>query len=317
MINSEKHIVVIVSGGRTGTRFLGERLSSMIEGGYSVHEPDLLDFSGRFWPSIRRFGLYHMTLGRVLGRTGIRNLSQRFLAGRMDVPQLVAALQKQRLSYFNSLEAELVIEANYQWYGALPAVPEAFPRYKVLVIVRDPRTWVRSWLNFGGHYGPGDWLKWLGVRRLDPRMMGDREFAEDWGRMSPFQKLCWDWKTIYSVLGDFVAKDEHTMVIRYEDLFLGEDSHRHFEDMLKFVTSFDDRSFEFTFDRNSLSERVHASVDGRKDQWERWDASDASYLERLCGPLMRTFGYGGEAEWATLAGVRHELAIAEQAGRPA
>lgn len=301
MINREKHIVVIVSGGRTGTRFLGERLSTMIEGAYSVHEPDLLDFSGRFWPSVRRFGLYHMTLGRVLGRTGIRNLSQRLLAGKLDLPGLVAALQKQRAPYFNSLEADLIIEANYQWYGVLPAVSEAFPRNKVLVILRDPRTWVRSWLNFGGHYGPGDWLKWFGGRRINPEMIGDREFAQDWGRMTPFQKLCWDWKTIYGILAEFAEKDEQTMVVRYEDLFLGEESTRHLEKMLGFVTSFDDRNFKFTFDGNSLSERIHASFDGRKGEWEGWDAADASYLEKLCGPLMRKFDYGSEVEWTALA----------------
>jgi len=39
-VDKSKHMVIIASAGRTGTRFFGDLLSSMIPGSYSVDAPD-------------------------------------------------------------------------------------------------------------------------------------------------------------------------------------------------------------------------------------------------------------------------------------
>ena len=85
MTAHHKDLVFIVSGGRTGTQFLGDRLSLAIENSYSVHEPDILPISvKRVGGRLRTFGLWNMVFGKALGLSGIRVLGQRAITGTID-----------------------------------------------------------------------------------------------------------------------------------------------------------------------------------------------------------------------------------------
>ena len=308
---SDKHMVIIASGGRTGTRFFGDLLSAMIPGSYSVHEPDVLEgLTRRTWDRIRAFGVYHMLIGRLLGRTGIRNLSQQFIAGRIDREELVASLRRQRSAYYESLAGDPIIESYYQWYGVLPAVPELFAHYRVVALVRDPRTWVASWMNFGAHFGAKDLVSRFGFRRLDPAMVGDRETAARWAGMTPFERLCWTWREVNGRLADFAESDPATRLYRYEDLFLAEDRRDRLADLLDFITGFSDRRFPTMLDDGLLGERRHASTRQAFPDWPAWTAEQACRLEEICGPLMRALGYGDEGEWLAKTVQRPEVPAA-------
>lgn len=299
MMERPRHIVIIASAGRTGTQFFGDLLSSMIPGAFSVHEPDVLEgLNRKTWQRIRTFGVYHMLLGRVLGRTGIRNLSQKFMSGRIDREQLIDRLRRQRLAYYQGLAGEPIIESYYQWYGVLPAVPKLFKHYRVIALVRDPRTWVASWMNFGAHFGARDLVSRLGFRRLDPNMIGDPRFAELWTDMSPFDRLCWTWQVVNERLLAFARIDPHTRTYRYEDLFLSKDSGCHLADLVQFITSFPDRHFPSTFDAGVMRQRRHASSRHVFPDWPDWTMDQAQRLEQICGQLMRELGYGEESDWA-------------------
>ena len=118
---NEKHVAFIASGGRTGTFFFGEVLAEIIDDAFSVHEPDVLHgFSKRSWHAIRTFGFYQMVVGRLMGRTGIRNLTQKFLAGKMTIEDTVAAIHRHRDRYYARISQDYVIESYNQWYGILP-----------------------------------------------------------------------------------------------------------------------------------------------------------------------------------------------------
>ena len=167
-----KHFVFIVSGGRTGTTFLGNLLDKMIQDAFSVHEPDV--FTGinkKTWQRLKTFGFYHMVLGRALGKTGIRNLSQKYQAGQLSDRYLFKNIQRHRKEYYLSITKTLVIESYHQWYGILPAIPKLFNQYRVVGIVRDPRDWVASWQNHHrALFGKQDLVRRLGYRRLDHKM---------------------------------------------------------------------------------------------------------------------------------------------------
>ncbi len=122
-----KNAVIIVSGGRTGTRFFGDLLSEMVEDSYSVHEPDLFEgLTVRTWQRLKTFELYHIVIGRLLGQTGIRNLSQKYLSDALDLDNLAHAVRDHRFRYFASLNPALIIDSYYQRYGILPVLPLAF-----------------------------------------------------------------------------------------------------------------------------------------------------------------------------------------------
>ena len=311
MTGSGKHVVIIVSAGRTGTRFFGDFLSSMVPGSHSVHEPDVFEgFTRRTWERVRTFGIYHMVLGRLFKTTGLRHLSEGFLGGSLELERLIEALARQRLPYYEGWAADPIIESYYQWYGILPALPRVFPLSKVLATVRDPRAWVTSWMSFGAHHGPRDLVRKLGFRRLDPAMVGDAALAGRWPEMSRFERLCWTWRTVNGLILDFVDRDPNARLWRYEDLFLSEARERHLEEMLVFLTRFPDRDFGFVPDPALLGRRVHASRPAGFPNWPDWSEVQARQLDGLCGPLMRRLGYGEETDW------RAKLGLASAAADP-
>ena len=304
MTGTGKHVVIIASAGRTGTRFFGDLLSSMVPGSHSVHEPDVFEgFSRRTWERIRTFGFYHMVFGRLIKTTGLRNLSEAFLAGRMEVDQVIEALRRQRLPYYERLAADPIIESYYQWYGILPALPGLLQRYKVVGVVRDPRAWVASYMRFETHYGKRDRVTRMGFRRLDPAMIGDVERAERWPEMSSFERLCWTWRTVNGLILEFIARDANARLWRYEDLFLSNARERHLEEMLAFLTRFSDRDFGFALNPGLLQQRVHASRPEGFPDWPDWSDTQARQLDGLCGSLMRRLGYGEETDWRVKLGL--------------
>lgn len=300
-----KHVAIIASGGRTGTQFFGEVLAEIIEGSFSVHEPDLLGGQLRqTWERIKVFGLYHMVFGRIAGRTGIRNLSQQYLAGRLSRAQLCEKVHAHRAGYYGAQSADYIIESYYHWFGILEAVPEVIEHYKVIGIVRDPRTWVRSWLNFGGHFDSRDWVTRLGFERLNPAMIGDHRYIGKWANMSPFGRNCWHWNLIYLTIQKFVSQDENAKMYRFEDLF--NDSRRTdtIRELLDFMTRFPNHTYRYRLDEAALAKKRNVSDKTGFPHWSEWDPTLARQLDEICGSLMRKFGYGMEPEWRDL--VQHD-----------
>jgi hypothetical protein len=270
----------------------------MIEDCFSVHEPDVFEgLTRRTWERIKTFGLGHMVVGRGIGRTGIRNLAQRRLSGVASESEIDAAICRHRNGYYASLAASLIIESYYQWFGLLSAVRRVYPNCRVVGVMRDPRTWVASWMNFGSHHDRRDLVRLFGQRRLSPDMIGDVEYVSRWSSMSRFERLCWDWRTIYQQIVDFAAADTRTRLYRYEDIFFCKNRLETINDMLDFITRFEDRKYRYEFKESKLDQRLHGSKTNAFPGWPDWSPEQARALDETCRKLMARFGYGHEQEW--------------------
>lgn len=301
MIDSSKYFVFIVSGGRTGTKYFGDSLSRLVADAYSVHEPDV--WAGmNYHPlqRLRQFGFYHLFLGKLLRKTGIRNLSQQYVAGRISLEELAEKIHRHRDRYYDSLGADYIIESYTGWYGVLPGVQKVYPNYRIVAVIRDARDWVTSIMNWGTMYGPRDWVTRLGLGRLDPGMTGDADMMRRWPDMTQFEKVCWAWTAINSTILKDIEGDTNARVFRFEDIFYARNRRDVFTDLLEFITHFNDKSFSYTVDEQILSTRIHESVDKSFPRWPQWDEARAQTLERHCGELMRRFSYGEEPEWRRL-----------------
>jgi len=294
----DKYIAIIASGGRTGTTFFGNLLCSIIEDSFSVHEPDLFaGFNAQTWSRIRTFGVYHMLFGRIIGRTGIRNLSQKYLAGELSEEQLALAVRKHREKYDNSIDKSFIIESYPQWYGILPALPKVFPHYKVVGLIRDPRTWVQSLVNQEGLYGDKKSFLKFGHKILDPFMIGDQAYMTRWPHMSAFEKSCWLWAAITKTLQLYGEQDENIRIFRYEDLFLAPERDQNMVSMLHFMTVFENRVFKYHFDPSMLENVKNSSRSKKMPLWKDWPQKLCLQMKEICGSLMQDCGYGLEKEW--------------------
>jgi hypothetical protein len=278
--------------------FFADTLSEMIDDSWSVHEPDVwAGFSAKTWQRVRTFGLYHMFFGRITGRTGLRNLSQRRLSNHEDLDRLTAELIRQRERFYRSIDASLVIESNAQWYGLLLALPKTGWRYRVVALVRDPRTWVASTLNHGRVFGYRDIVSRLGFRRLDPALVGDEKYVDRWRHMSDFQKVCWTWRATYEAVAASVENDPCARLFRYEDFFLSADRTALVANLLNFITDFEGRTYSWQLLPDSFDRRINTADRARFPDWRDWTEEQARQLDEICGPLMRRFDYGTEPEW--------------------
>lgn len=288
---TSKDLGLIASGGRTGTAFLGQFLSEMVPESFSVHEPDV-------WPGLGRealhrigvFGLKHMVLDRLRGRSGFRNLSLRRIRGELTAEETVDEIHRQRIAYYESRSQPLVVESNYQCFGIVPEFRRAFPNSRVAALVRHPETWVASYLDYGTRRGGRDRVQRWGQSRLHPAMVGDEEYVGRWDGMSRFERLCWDWKAINGALVRGARSDQVVRLFRYEDLFLASDREDEFREFLAFLTDFGDHSYDIQFDPDALRQRVNV-----RPARSRGDALNAvsrpEALEEICGDLMAELGY--------------------------
>jgi hypothetical protein len=275
---AEKNFGFITSAGRTGTKFFGDFLGQMIFDCFSIHEPDVIvdfKFSLR---QLRQFGFYQLIFGKILGKTGIRNLSQRFLSGEVNLWDLEDLLVKHRGRYYRDIEEKLIVESYSGWYGVIPAIRDLYKNYKIIIIVRDPRDWVFSNMNWGTMYGRRDW-----VSRLDPKLVGDTDYEDEWQVFTQFQKLCWAWATIYRILERDAAGDSNIRFFKFEALFKSKDKYDYLSSLLNFVTRFDNRNFGFHIPEGILDKRVNKTVSFKFPKWNNWTPDMKKDLKRICG----------------------------------
>lgn len=290
---SNKYFVFIVSAGRTGTRYFGQVLSGLIGDSFSVHEPDVLTPRKGYGMTekLRTFGFNHLVLGKLRGKTGIRNLSQNYLSGQLSLKELENEIIRHRIKYYASIGENLIIESYSGWYGCLPAIKEVYRHHKIIVVARDPRSWVTSAMNWSALFGKRDWVSRLGLQRLNPMMIGDEDYTGKWAGFSRFEKICWTYKTQYELMMKHVRGNPDAMVIKFEDLFYSENKYDNLEQLLKFMTSYEDKRFEYSVAEDVLERKVHSGNAAEFPEYPDWDDEHKQILSEVCGGIMKDLGY--------------------------
>ena len=297
-VTADKKLVFIVSGGRTGTAFFGERLSEVVNDCVSVHDPDqFVSLNQRVYRQIRQFGWWHIVFGKLLGRTGLRAVGTRYLSGRLSEGECRDLMAKFRRSFHQSFSQSLIIESNSQWWYVVDQIPVVWPEAKIISVIRDPRTWIRSWLNKGGRYVKHDRVSLVPPGRLTPRKLGDDKWAARWKGLDPFGKLAWEWNAVYGKLDHFVSRCGNGRMYRFEDLFSGDGSTM--ENLVRFAASHEGVDFSVA-SLDGFSDDVRNASTGSATDWPSWVPERARLLDEICGSLMQRYGYGHEPEWADL-----------------
>ncbi|MDC7225750.1 MAG: sulfotransferase [Spirochaetales bacterium] len=301
MAVSRKHCIFLSSTGRTGTKFFGETMSRMIEDCVSVHEPDTTRVSmpGDWIRKMAKFGVPKMLWGQYRECYSFGKLSttrHRGITGDDKVRQYII---DNRLDYIEGFRKGLYIESNHIVYGVLDQIVELFPNSKIIWVMRDPRTWVRSAINSNAYhlYSMWDWDSInLSVRAFN---FPDDPSAGRWRKMSKFEKYCWYYTNINNRAFELMEKCPNVRIFRYEDLFNKDKREQYFTQMLDYATGFDDGfKRDYTFKPELLDIKIHAAASKRLlPKWQKWNSGMADAMNFHCGEIMKRFGYGDEAEW--------------------
>ncbi len=198
-LNPAARVVLVVSTGRTGTKALAQHLNACYPHVCALHEP----------PPTRFY---------------LRRTANRYLCGRLSREELVSILTRCRARMAGPQERHTIyVESNPGLSGFLDAIPDVFPDFQVLHVVRDPRTYIASAINWGVFNGvKGMLARYLPFWLPKPEYTHPRGAAgaPTWKAMSPAERLAWHWRLINVHLDRGAALyGDRYLRVRFEDLF--------------------------------------------------------------------------------------------------
>jgi hypothetical protein len=257
--------ILIISTGRTGTIFLARLFADLYPTVASYHE------RGNSRP-IQIVTNLHFS--HLIPKSGVK-AAWKFFKGS-EIPDC---------------EKGFHIDANNFLYGLAALAPELYPNLKVLHIVRDPRDYVTSQLNFSrqkrtsfiGNYLVPFW-------QPNPFLVGEIPITHAF-HFTRFQKYCWVWDFKNRVMSQLEDSTTPYLCIRFEDLF-GNQPETEFKKIIDFFGLPAIPNI-----RERFREPANTSKPTFFPEWQDWSSQRASQLQSLCRKQMEKYGYGNEPEW--------------------
>lgn len=256
--------MLIVSTGRTGTKFLAHLLAAA--------SPEVEAHHTTPWS----------TLVNVLG-----NLE---LAGLVSERVVLATWRLLKGRRFAVTERARYVDSNNHLYAFARLAPRLYPGVRVVHVVRDPRDYVRSHLNWARQRAKSFVANHcLPFWQPNPFLAGEMPLARTLA-LGRFERFCWIWRFKNQRIAALAGAGIPYLCLRFEDLVADRDRAR--ERLLDFVGV-------------PAPDAARAPAPGRLNPtrrrafpgWRRWPATLCARLDALCGADMIAYGYGGEREW--------------------
>ncbi len=258
--DTERAVALVLSAGRTGTKFLAEYFDGNYPHVIARHEPK---------PS-----------------RSLRLASHAHMLGALSRDHLVALLRRKRLRHVDPLEAALYLECNPFLAGYADVIGEVWADPTIIHIVRDPREHVRSSLNHGTASG------WKGLgNRFIPFWYPAVGKILNLEGLGPVGKAAGVWAVMNRRLRDASERYPRYCLIHYEKIFDADYSG------LREICELLGLSYREADAPVSPKRRINAGQLDVIAHWRDWPAADCRELERVCQPLMAEYGYGDEPEW--------------------
>ncbi|WP_440903943.1 hypothetical protein ACMZOO_14020 [Catenovulum sp. SX2] len=193
---SQVDATFIISTGRTGTRFLADKLSKYANHALVHHEPQ---------PNLQKEAFEYYSQGKV----------------DSDYCALFKMNRLNMLDELRSLGRSTYIESNGGITFMLPHICSLFKSCNVIHIVRDPRTWIPSAYSRTQIRNGKSELKYLRDSSwvVSPQNLENDPYRNRWQNMNLIERLSWIWEFKNRYVLDKVASDCETLMLRYEDVF--------------------------------------------------------------------------------------------------
>ncbi len=253
----------ILSSGRTGTVFINKVISDL--------------------PNISSC---HERNGKI-----VRILSHIYLHYHNKLVKQIAI--KMISNNLVNLESAIHIEINNMAKAFIGDVFNKFSDSNYIHIVRDPRSYVVSTVNWANNKIFSSFLR-LNFPFWAPK---PKHFSLGQDKQSRlFEIAVNNWKISNSHYLSLKNKTKKYYLLKFEDLVV---------DPVNFIMKILKISgYEQWDNRKLIQEAVkqapkNESIKKVFPDWPNWDDKYALYLHKHCGDLMKEFGYGQEDEWRT------------------
>lgn len=266
-MNQNVKSVLLLSTGRTGTMFFANLFRELLPQACVYHE------AGERSRMINIFTNAH-------------------LAGFLPKSLLIWAWRKAIALDLQACSKDYYIDSNNHLYGIVPLIPELYPNLKVIHIVRDPRSYVRSHLNWARHR-PRSFIANYLTPFWQPNAFLLREMTLfEWIKASRFERFAWIWDYKNGLIERLEESAIPYLRVRFEDFFGSLAPEQWLNQILRFMG---------LPEVSGVSELFRCPVNPNKGQsfpkWPDWSPWQCHRLYILCGDRMERYGYGGEQAW--------------------
>jgi hypothetical protein len=170
--------------------------------------------------------------------------------------------------------------------------PELYPGLRIVHLVRDPRDYVRSHINWSRHrlksfvanylipfWQPNGWL-------LNEMSVGR------WLRLTQLERYSWIWDYKNRMIGQMENSETPYLRIKFEDFFGNGDPLPYINELLEFLDLNRVSGIEAFF-----QDPVNPTKGKSFPKWDVWSQEQCQQLNIFCGATMAKYGYGKEEEW--------------------
>jgi len=169
---------------------------------------------------------------------------------------------------------------------------EEFPEANYIHIVRDPRSHVRSGVNWVSDKPVNRFFK-LNIPYWSPKPPSYPYLGEN-KQDKIFKISLQNWIDSHTTLLGMRQMTSNYKLLKFEDLI--QNPFNFIEDILSFNNYALDKNKEDILQANISSASKNTSHKVFPD-WHKWEDKYILYLYRQCDSLMKELGYGLEAEW--------------------
>lgn len=259
--------VVLLSTGRTGTMFFAHL--------FQTRFPSLCDAYHEAGERSR--------LINIFSNAHLAGLAPAWLPRQAWKRAVEPALRRCRKPFY--------IDSNNHLYALVPREPSLYPNLKVIHIVRDPRDYVRSHINWARHRRKSFVANYLTpFWQPNAALVGEMSWRE-WRRFSSLERFAWIWDFKNRLIASLEGRVPYLRV-KFEHFFQHPSPEDAVHRMLRFIglPALDTPASIF-------QQRVNPNRGASFPRWQEWTPLQCRQLERICGATMQEYGYGGEAKW--------------------
>lgn len=296
-----KPTIIITSLGRTGTQFFAQLFSEVIPQCTAVHEPDIMnvvEYKGveryqKLWEKVNEVGAINILMRKPLGQWGLVHQSDARFLNQVSDAQAIMQMLKQRQSFIHSRPGNVYAESSLAFYGLLDLLPQAFKDHQAAYIIRNGRTWVQSWMNWGkqhgGIYGKSRLGRIMGHNWPTADDLPSNLYYGQWSTMTRFERLCWGWANLNSYALSTLNHNPNAKCYRFEDLFSSETNAQNLANMVQSLTGFKTPISTLPL-QGWVEKQTHQSKKAFP-AWSAWNDTEKKCFEKHCGSLMAELGY--------------------------
>lgn len=265
----KKRSILLLSTGRTGTKFFAKLLSGWSDEALVFHAS----------PNSPKLNI----------------LSNMVLQGFLPEFILEKAWRHYKENEIFLNDKPLYIDSNNHLYALPWILPNLYPNLSVVHIVRDPRSYICSHINWAHQRKKSYFANFiLPFWQPNAFLLGEMGAAE-WLSLSQVERFAWIWHFKNNLISKLPERNIPYYRLKFEDYFEGgsEVSKRALFDFLR---------LDVKKAHKSTNEVENVSSKGKAPGWQYWTDAQCRGVQRICGELMSKYGYGAEPNWLERVG---------------